>query len=335
MALFKTTEDLKGYLPARATFKIEDLLPKLKEVEQEFLAEQILGQDLYDALVGQYEDSPGVAMDDIFTELLEKCRPAVANLAFHRGSAILNLKISAAGFVVEKTDTLAPASEFRTKELVRSFLVSGYRGLDVLINWLLENAGELDEWTDSAPYQAITSGILRHTSHFDQFVHIGNSGWLFRKMLPTIRRIEEEAITTHLCSTTLKTEILQAITDGTDAHASLVKLCRQATSHLAMADAIVELSLAVDDQGVWTFASLMGGQTSGGPTPASDLRLDHQAKHHRRIGTGYLKLLKDELQRLAEADNTHPYYDSDCFTDPDAEKPSTIHVDTNVGGFFT
>ncbi|HRD54741.1 MAG TPA: hypothetical protein PKY96_19055, partial [Flavobacteriales bacterium] len=60
MALFKTTEDLRDYYPARMTFLIDDLLPVLNEVEQEYLSEQVLGAAEYESLEAAFQDD---AMD--------------------------------------------------------------------------------------------------------------------------------------------------------------------------------------------------------------------------------------------------------------------------------
>lgn len=332
MSLFKTTAELKQFFPARLTLAFDDLRPTLDQVEREYLADMVLGKDLYEWLEGGYQDDD---LDDDGEELLKLCRPVVAHLAVYHFTGIANVELTSGGLAVASSDTLKPASEWRTRDLERAVLRQGHRAMDVLINWLIEHADEWEEWQESDLYQQLTAGYIRTTRQFDELLRIGNSGYLFRQLLPAIRRAERGLVADTLCSTDLALQLQSAITDAslTTEEAKLVELCRQAAAHLAMADSVVELSLTTDQQGTWTFGALLGGQTSGGPTPANEERLQARQDHMRALGRGYLKRLQQELQTQAEADTNHPYRASTCYVDPDApvEEPDT---DNPVGNFL-
>lgn len=339
MPLFTTTEELKEHYPARVTFDMDDLAPTLAAVEQEYLVEMVLGQAQYDALVAAYNasiaNSP-TPLTSAMLNLLERCRPAIANLAIYHFTGFGNVEFSAGGLVVGQSDVKRPAAEWRTRDLERAALRAGYRALDVLLAYLQANAATYTPWNTSEQATALRAGFIRSTKDFDQVVRIGNSGYLMTRLLPTVRRVEEGAVLDTLCSTTYRDSLLTKLTAATlSANEKLVvELCKRATAHLAMADGIVELSLGMDERGVWTFSSLLGGQTSGGPQTASEARLQQRIDHHRNLGNGFLEKLRAELQRQAEADSNHPYRASTCYVDPTEDTTERFDTSGPVGGFM-
>lgn len=332
MALFNTTQELKGYFPARVTFDIQDLMPVISQVEQEFLVEQVLGSGQYNELHNAYQTDALSAEQAV---LLDKCRPAVANLAIYYFTGLGNVEFTSAGLSVGSTDKKAPASEWRTRDLERAVLRIGYRGLDVLIGYLLANAASFPTWSDSPQAQEYRGGFIRSTMQFNAHVDIGNSGYLFRRILPALRRIEGGAIQDTLCSEELRTELLAALDTGTPStsQAQVMALIHGAAAHLAMADSIVGLSLGKDERGIWTFASLVGGSTSAGVQPAGDTRLQQLIDHHRRIGEGYTAKLRAKLIDLAASGQCPNYAASTCYTASTTPMP-TPDRDTPVGGFM-
>ena len=335
MALFKTNDELRDFYPARMTFAIDDLTPVLNEVEQEYLAEQVLGQDQYDELHEAYTDD---TMSGEEAALLAKCRPAVVGLALHRFTGEANVEFTSGGLAVTggSESSRQPASEWRTRDFERKQLRSGMRGLDVLVNFLLENAVDYPSYEESEQYAALTTGFLRTTGAFNAIVNIGNSGYLFSRMKATVRRIEQGAVQDTLCSTALRDDLLTKLNAATlsAGELKLVDLVQKSTAHLAMADSVVELALQMDERGIFTIEGMLGGQTSTGPKSASDARLQQRIDHHRNLGNGYLKKLRDELQAQAVAGDLSLYADSDCYVDPTATADPQFKTDGPVGGFL-
>lgn len=333
MPLFKTTAELKQYYPARTTFDLEDLAPTLKRVEREYLRDQVLGEAQLNELQSAYDAD---TLSGVQEDLLMECRTVVANLGIYHFTGLANVEFSSGGLVSGQTEHKRPASEWRTRDLERAVLSAGYRGLDDLLGYLHAHRSDFPTWRASAQYAAWTKGFLRSTRDFQERVAIGNSGYLFSKMLPVIRRIEQGVIAETLCSATYAASLESKLTAGTLSANELkvVKLVQMATAHLTMADSIVELSLSMDDRGVWVFGSLLGGSTSGGPTPADVERLQNRIDHHTNLGKGALTKLTAELQAQAVADETHPYRTSTCYVDPDAEQKDRFKTDSPVGGFM-
>lgn len=333
MPLFKTTAELKEHYPARVTFDIDDLLPTIKSVEQEYLVEQVLGEAQYAELESAYDTD---ALTPEQEALLEQLRPAIANLAVYHFTGLANVEFTAGGLVTGQSEHKRPASEWRTRDLERAVLRMGYRALDTTLGWLQARAADYPTWSSSLQATTYRKGFVRSATGFQESVHIGNSGYLFLRMLPTLRRIEAGAIQDTLCSTALRDDLLTKLTAGTlnTPEKVLVDLVRNATTHLTMADCVVELSLGMDERGVWTFNSLIGGQTSGGPTAATADRLNQRIDHHRKLGNHFLSKLQSTLQAQAVADEDHLYRASTCYVDPTAEVKDQFQTDSPVGGFM-
>lgn len=333
MALFKTTEQLREFFPAKLTFQIADLLPTLDRAEREYLADQVLGPELYATLHENFQED---TLPPELEELLQLCRAASANLALYHYTGLANVELASGGLVTGQSEHKRPAHEWRTRDFERAALSAGHRALDVLVDYLFVHADEFDEWSESTQYTRLTEGFTRTTAHYDQYVRIGNSGYLWTRLMPTVRRIEQGAVQDTLCSGAMRQQLLDAAGSDspTDNNSKLLLLIREATAHLAMADAIVELGLNIDMRGVWTFNSLLGGQTSGGPMPAGTHQLQYRIDFHRNIGQHMLKRLQSELQRQAAADEDHPYRASACYVDPSADTSHTFNTDGPVAGFM-
>lgn len=332
MPLITTLDEMRPFYPARLTFDMDDIRPTLEAVEQEYLVEGVLGEAQYLELKAAYE---GDTLSAQQSNLLRRCRVAVANLTIYHYTGFANIEFSAGGMVVASTEHKKPAAEWRTRDLEVTSLRAGYRGLDVLCNFLEASNGAFPTWDDSAAAAHLRQGYLRRTLDLQLLVNIGNSGSLFRKMLPAIRRIEEGTVADTLCSSTYAESLKSKITAGTlnDEEKRVVHLVRSATAYLAMAASVVELSLRTDDNGIWTVAAMIGGQTSVGPVTASETRLQARIDHFTQLGQEALSKLGKELQRQATADATHPYRSSTCYQEPSAEGDTPYKTEGNVGMF--
>lgn len=317
MALFKLTEDIKEFYPVSLTLDVDALLPTLAEVEQEILVEQVLGEQQYSELHTAYQADSMTAEQEA---LLAKCRPAVARLALHRYTPEANVGFSSGGLTVVSSPNagISVASEWRTRDVERRLLHSGYRALDVLLNWLTAHVSDFPSWAADPLYTRLNTGLVRRTMTFDDVVRIGNSGWMFSRLLPTIRRVEETVVKEQLCSAAIYTRL--ATTDVTGDDLLLLRCCQKAIPHLVIADAIVELALQKDEQGVYVLKGL-AGQVSRNVEPASGTDKDALIEHHRKLGNAALKALKNELQRQADANPSHDYRSTPCWVDPAAVPP--------------
>lgn len=335
MALAKTTAELKPFFPARFTFDVDDLLPVMNQVERVYLKEQILGT-LYDDLLTAYDADTMSAEEEA---LREACLPAVVNLAIHDFTGMANVEMSSGGLVVGSNADRKPAAEWRTRDFERAVLRAGTRGLDGLLNFLRHNVADYPTW-ESSPQAALLKSIVPSTRIFNTYVEIGNSGWLFWRMMATRDRIEEEQLRATICSDTLY-NLLRAESHDEDnwtgENAQLIKLARPALCHLTIGASILELALTKDERGIYTQEAMLGGQVSLGPKGANDARLDALIRYHNDQGKKYLNKLSAKLLELAKAGDLATYAASDCYTAQVAEETTptpTIDPDSAVGNLL-
>lgn len=326
MSLFRTTEEIKEFFPVGLTLEVDDLQPTIREVESEVLRDQVLGEAQYNELHSAYQ-SNSLTSDQ--TKLLKLCQTAVARLALHRYVPEANVSFNSGGLTVANNPQagVAPASEWRTRDVERRLLHSGYRALDAVLAYLLANMLQFITWAMD-PIVNRKLGYLRFARHMNEYVPIAGSEWFFVSMRPIIKRIEQGQIPEVLCSSTLIDNLPNIDEDQIEPYMlALFRLAQQATAHLAMADAIIELGVGKDERGIYTFAALSSSGVSVGFQPASGTQRDVLIEHHRKLGNAALDALKKLLQKQAEGDNLHPYRSTPCYQDPNAVPPSNPRTD--------
>lgn len=340
MALFKTTSDLVGFVPARLTLKIEDMLPVFRSVEQEYLAEQVLGQQQYDQLHTAYQAN---TMTSAETALLAQCRPVVAHMAIVHSAQSNSLQLTSGGWMVARGEKLDVASQNRIEALKAEQFRLGYRALDRLVAFMFENQSDYGLFigTDAL---GLVEGYVTSTREFMRWVTaIGNSGYLFMRLRPIIRSIENETIRSLVCSDELHAMLMSESGNGvyTGYNQPVIELIRPAVCHAAMDRGITELSLVLSLQGVLTIeqAAGSGDGTSNLAKPADLKRLDALQLHFRTQAAHYMKLAKDKLQELAAAGHMPLYEASACYDDPDSAEDDVDPArgkseDDKLGGFL-
>jgi len=335
MALFKTTTDLQGFHPARLTLKFEDILPFLEQVEHEYLRELVLGPGLYDELHSNYQAG---TMSQEHVDLLPLARAPVVPLAIVAAAHTLNVQLTSGGFVVAVGEKLSVASESRIENLKREQLAIGHKALDRLVDHCFENNEDLG-WFASDQFTDFTQGFVTTTREFQKWVPaIGNSGFLYLRMRPTIRTAEQEDIRAVLCDVDLYVQLLAEASAGdqwTGQNGALALYIRPAVCHLSIARAISSLALTLGPEGMLTLGS---ASHQGGPnlerTAANEKRLDTFQKHHESEGLRYLDRLRAKCQELAEAGQLSLYLNSDCYVDPTAEDPNARDPEDSIGNFL-
>lgn len=317
--LFKQTSDIKPHYPVGLTTELDKLQGTIDEVEREILIESILGEQQYNELHTAYHAN---TMTPEQAALLPLCQAPVARLALHRFTPEANVDFSAGGLTVGKTDHVVPASEWRTRDVERRLLHSGYRAIDVLIGYLIQHQNDFIFWQISPQYTAMNSGFVRRTSEFDGVVGIGNSHWYFTSLLPIIRRVEQTIIAEVLCHPNVVAAIdVPDLSTLSFTHADVRQHIIRCVPHFAMADAIKELGVGRDERGLYTFKALTAGQTSIGVEPARLQQLDALVEHHRKLGNAALKKLKERCVEWASGGSFPTYLQTPCYAATQAPPP--------------
>lgn len=316
MALFKDIEDFATCAPVLKSAAWEMLKPSIDLVERQYLRDHVLGTTLYDQLHSAYQASiaqtPTPLTPDM-QNLLDRCRPAVAGLAAHQAIPKLSVMFTTGGPMVSQTETMKPASQWKTNAATKALLQEGLGCLDQLIDFLIANAGTYS-WSTS-PFAVQVNDCLVRTAKdcLAYHVDIGNSGWLLHRLRPAMRQVQERIKAT-LCDDAYN-DLLAAVQAGTvtGTNAKILDLARPAIIHLALARMATLASVTIDAEGVWTWEASSGGAVSGGPIPAKDQRLDRVVEVYTQQGEACLARMFDLAVQLAKAGQYPLFLNSTCY----------------------
>lgn len=316
MALFKTTEELAVFFPARLTLDFADIAPTMDRVENDYLVAQVLGEQQYNELHTAYQTD---AMTSRLDDLLLACRRPIAELAIYHWASTGSLQVTSGGLVAAGTansggNNIANLSRIEAFRLER--MNAGFSGLDRLLGFLQARIADFPLWAASV-FASYGTGLMRTTAQFHAAVDIANSHWLFWRMRNILPRHQdaESLIANTLCSTDLYDQLVSESNAGdawTGTNKQIIDLIRPAIAHLAMAEAVTELSLAKDQRGVWTFT--VGSSEASGPKPAEESRLGTWQQYHRDRGNEFVGALDRKLKKLAAAGQCALYAASTCYT---------------------
>ncbi len=326
MALFKDVADFATLAPVLATAQWPMLLPSIDMVQRSYLRDQVLGRKLYDHMHVAYQASiatPSVPVPPPLVPLLDLSRKAIAGLAAHRAMPKLGVLFTTGGPMVNQSDTMRPAPQWRTKEAAKALFEEGLGYLDQLIDHLLENdytwadGSATLKWSDGGFAARIKSCLVRTVQEFNEHhVDVGNSGWLMHRLRPAMLHVQER-IRGVLCDAAFDA-LLAAVQAGNTAEPekTILRYARPAIIHLAIAQLAVVNSITIDADGAWSVQATSGSNTSTGPVPARDERLNAAIELYNRRGEEYLKKMEAEAKRLAAAGQYPAYANSTCYAVP-------------------
>jgi hypothetical protein len=336
MPLFKTNDELKLYFPARMTLNMNDIAQTMDRIENDYLADQVLGSEQYQELVTAYE-AEAIVTGDRLDKLLHRCRAVSAHLVAYHYADLGALQWTSTGFVVATGNTGEGAAAVnRIDRFKRELLTAGFSFMDRLLGFLQAGISDYPLW-EASPFRLRAQGLLRSTSQFQAVCNIGNSHWFYWQLRTLIERNQDEdsLIANTLCSADLYAELVSQSNAGdtfSAPNAKLIAAIRPAIAHLCIAEGVTDGSIGKDDRGYWTFMSFSG--SGGGPVGATDQRLETWKKYHQARADEYVALLGKKLKALADASQLPLYAASPCYTQDVADETPTPPDPTRMVGNF-
>jgi len=328
MSQFITTKDeLNTYYKFNSDVKVSTIDNHLLTSEEDFLL-PILGSAFFDEMIIKYADQPNMTTDE--KALLVHMQRSEVELAGWMAVDDFNVSFGSAGLTVlnDKQSGIAPASEARTEKLKLSLKRRGLKSIDRMIGYLYANPASFDTWKLSSAFGDGLEYFINTPEEFQNFHDINNSRFLYIKMLPTMKNVEQQSILTTICQP-LFDEIKAEIKADTlsPKNVALLQYIRPAVANATFSKSVIPLGIRVDKFGISMFNNSFSGSFVSRQQPATDLitKLIDAAYND---GQFWLKELKDFLQQNADI---YPLYkDSACYTDTTADDyqgPGIIKVD--------
>lgn len=187
-AFFETTEDIRKTVKITKHITLEVLDPFISTAKDIYLC-RFIGRQLVDKL-----ESDNLNAD--YTKLKNLCRLALGPLALWVGTSELSVRLSDAGFTVEKQDKFVPASDKKIEMLTESFERRGFQHLDAVLEYLETNRSNFPEWVNSDFYTLRGGNYIMSATQFQELglIDIQYSRLTFESLRPLMSNIEDRFI---------------------------------------------------------------------------------------------------------------------------------------------
>lgn len=187
MDLINNVEELKKYVSVIATSEIESIKPYIRLAQRNYLL-PILGSAFIASMETAYQETE--PLDEKDQMALNLMQEVLANLAVMHALPVLSVNIGTNGIMVVKNDQMAPASQWRTVQVLESLAEVGFKAIDALLSLLEEEKAHFTLWANDPVYDVYTQYFIRSAAEFNAYYNIKDSRFLFHTISYCMRRVE-------------------------------------------------------------------------------------------------------------------------------------------------
>lgn len=193
MSYLDTAVKIQEYVTVHSNFAPRSLKPFLKRANRKYLQSYVGG--LYAELA---EEITGVnaAIKQEARDLFEE---ALCCFSFYLGSAELSLQINDSGISTHESTDFKKADSFEKNDFNREMLRNGHEALDALLQILEANKDIFTSYTVELQDQH-KELLVQDTATFQKYYNINSSRQTFIALLPSMRQVQDQFISSWLCS---------------------------------------------------------------------------------------------------------------------------------------
>jgi hypothetical protein len=180
-AFVKNIADIQTGVKVEADTYFEAVDPYLIDSENEYIR-PYLGDELFEAVQDEAYDAAKLA------KILPSIKIAVSCFAFYHIIQEGSLKINEHGAIQSTGAHQTTPSKWRDDNAKAELIRKGDKALDQLLDILMENIDDYQEWKDTKWYSIRTSIIISTARDFDDYVPISRSTRVFLRLLPDIKK---------------------------------------------------------------------------------------------------------------------------------------------------
>lgn len=310
--LFKTVDELAGFLPVSVSLNFKALIPAIESAQNQWIKPIVSDAEMAN-LLSKYHDDLAAALTGEEKTLITKIQHPLAHLTFISAIPLLNLNMSSGGFTVNTSEGSAPASRYRIEELKDQIDIYAQQGLDSLLEYLEENNTDHANYDGSAERLAAMSNFINTIKEMNSYLSTPIGRFILNRMRPIIKRLEEHEIKPILC-TELYDDMKSNIQTRTSlgVYAPILPFVQRALAHLAFAEAIDELGITIDQRGAYLSFNTAAGENFKRQMPITGEDMTSLVHKNRELSRDAFAYLKAEL--VENADNYPLYKNSPCFS---------------------
>jgi hypothetical protein len=286
--LIQSKEVLQTVVPVTSSLKFEAIKPDLENAQMVFVHNEI-GEELCDVLAVYSGENA------IFNKALELARKAVAGYALADYLPKNSVNISGAGNTRSETEREKSAYRYQEENLIESYLKLAESSIELLLKHCEKYATELN-WNETPQYTYLKSNHIPSADIFSEYVFIGNSRRVFKRLKPILETLQQDVILSNIGGA-LNTKLLEG--GNTGKYLTVQTYIRQALANLAIAEAIPMLNVNIESGAIFSIASNAGGDSA---TRKASISIEQQSqliRLHNETGNTKIKQLKSYLQAHA------------------------------------
>lgn len=305
--------DFKAAVPVFKSLAWPIMAASVEQAEQDYLL-PLLGATTFDALE---TEAPTFTGNNV--ALYAKLKAPLAQMAAYLAAPDLDLNLSTHGFTVHKDENSAPASQTRVNEFRSSQLRKAMSGFDRLLAWLEANKATYTDWAAGEGYTELKQGFVNTTAEFNAVVDINKSRYLFQRLRPHRRKVEQYELKSYL-GADLYDEIKAQIIAGSISadNTALLPFIHEAVCNRAIAKGILALNLQINEHG-YLVSGLQESTTMNMAKKAANEHIDTLVKQYNAEADAFFEKLRSYLNANASATKYAVYFNSDLYVDPNGE----------------
>lgn len=211
----------------------------------------LLGETFYNELVATLET--GNELTGVTAQLVQYCRTGVVAYMVATKAALLALRISGLGLVLNTADNTANPTLAEKRLMQSAAAASAEYNAAEIIKLLVKNSGTFPTFQASSQYAEALDGYLNDSETLCKILIAPHSYQLFKILKPSIRAAEDAQVEEILGATlyaSLKLKIANK-TALTDLEAKVVQYCQQIAALRAIADVLPSIAAQLTPAGLF------------------------------------------------------------------------------------
>ena len=215
------------------------------------------------------------------------CRKAVANIMVYMNFTLLNTQLLPGGFTRISGENTSSLYKYQEEDLKKIFRRNGFDQLDVIVEYFMKNRERFPEFETSDYYISGQHEVIPDRFVFSKFYKT-ISHVVFKHLQPFIHRAIDLDISPII---TINETVLQ--------DTNLLQLIRPIVVYLAVAYAIEDSGVNIDETGVWLENKIPADGIIE-RNPLSKETSDALVTRYRELASRYMDHLTKEVSGVSE-----------------------------------
>lgn len=325
--LIRTIQEVKKYLKVDVTTHSTDTLPDMNTAERKYII-PVIGSTLYQLLQQAYNNDQVIGTR--YADLLDSVQAALAPLSYFNDRALINVRITEAGFRKSMTADQAPVFKWDYQALGTALQERGMEAIENLLFFLEQKADVFPEWKEDPVYMTYTSSLIRTGEQFNQAYTLAFPRYCFLQLQPIIRMVEDMYIRKTIGGR-FADSLKAILKPAAGSEYEVIRLLRLAIANLTIFHAASRMGVQTTSRGL-VINLLEKEQYDGQQQTADNNSLFKLAEDAELIGHSYLKEAVQVLNKNASTVLFPIFFNSDYYEDPN--KPEEPSINSRLKSSF-